>query len=416
MSAAESFAATGPGDVRGRGVGAERARARPTRPRARPPARSSAPSPQGDRDDAQARHRRRGPGRPTAWAALTAFDRAARMHAVGDAIEAPPRRARPHAHARPGQAAGAPRPTTRSTSSSTTGGWPPRTPSAWTASCPTRSRPASGSCSCAGRCGVVGRHHARGTGPTRCPPSWSRPRWPAATRSSGRPRRSTAVCAVALAELHRRGRPPARRLQPRHRPRAGRRRRDRRQPRHRTRSAFIGSTRDGAARRPARRRARRCCSRWAATARSSSWTTPTSTPRSRRRSPRASCAPGRAARRASASSCTEARARRVRREARAARDRAGRCSATRSTTPRRWARSTTSGVAAKMDEHVGRRGRPRRVGGGGRRARRRLPDRPLLAGDDPRRRPGRRRASPPRRRSARSRRSWRSARSRRRSS
>ena len=82
--------------------------------------------------------------------------------------------------------------------------------------------------------------------------------------------------------VHRRRRPAAGRVQPRHRSRPGRRRRDRPQPRRRRRRLHRLDRH-----RPARRRrpppARRRCSRWAATARSSCSTTPTSTRPSRRR-------------------------------------------------------------------------------------------------------------------------------------
>ena len=97
--------------------------------------------PQGDRGDAQraidaANRAFEG------WSRLTAFERAAKMHAVGDVIEAAATSWR--ARSRSTRASRcARRPTTRSTSSSSTGAWRPRTPSASAASCRTRSRPAS---------------------------------------------------------------------------------------------------------------------------------------------------------------------------------------------------------------------------------------------------------------------------------
>ena len=256
---------------------------------------------QGDREDAQARHRGRRPRRRR-------LGRPDRLRPRGRACTrsaTPSRRAATSSPARSRSTRAsrcARRPTARSRSSSTTGAWRPRTPSAWAASCPTRSRPASGCMLVRRPLGVVGVI-SPWNWPYTMPAELIAPALACGNTVVWTPAPSTAVCAVALAALHRRGRPPARRVQPRDRPGAGGRRRDRRQPRDRTASAFIGSTRPGGSS-PRPRRARSRCSRWAATARSSSWTTPTSTPRSRRRSPRATCAPGRAARPASASSCT----------------------------------------------------------------------------------------------------------------
>ena len=84
------------------------------------------------------------------------------------------------------------------------------------------------------------------------------------------------------------------------------------------------------------------------------------------------------------------RARGVRREAREARHRARACSATRSTSGRRSGPLNNAGVAAKMDEHVAdalERG-AELVSGGARAGG--FPTEPLLAGDDPRRRARRR--------------------------
>ena len=119
---------------------------------------------------------------------------------------------------------------------------------------------------------------------------------------------------------------------------------------------FIGSTATGRLVAEARRRQGRRCWRWAATARWSCSTTPTSTRRSR--PPLTACFL------CAGQSCTagerllvhRARARRVRRAPGARRgDRAGPARRPVRRRRRRWARSTTSGVAAKMDEHVGRR-------------------------------------------------------------
>ena len=128
----------------------------------------------------------------------------------------------------------------------------------------------------------------------------------------------------------------------------------------------------------------------------------------------ASCAPARAARPASACSSTRPCATT---SSTGSRERAPRRSgsATRSTTRRRWARSTTRGVAAKMDEHVPTRStRGAAVVAGGERADGFPTDlywpATVLDGVPADARPR------PRRRSARSRRSSRSARSTRRSS
>ena len=136
--------------------------------------------------------------------------------------------------------------------------------------------------------------------------------------------------------LHRRRRPAPRRVQPRHRARPGGGRRDRAPPRRRRRRPSSAPPPPGA-RWPPPRRARRRCWRWAATARSCCSTTATSTPPSRRRWWPASCAPARAARRASASSCTAPSTTSTSRSWPAPSPSRS-CSATRSPTRRRWDR------------------------------------------------------------------------------
>ena len=82
---------------------------------------------------------------------------------------------------------------------------------------PNASRRASACCSCAARSGPVGVDHARGTGRTRCPPSCR-------ARAGGRQHRGVDAGAEhgrvlgAARRVRRRGRPAARRLQLRHRP------------------------------------------------------------------------------------------------------------------------------------------------------------------------------------------------------
>ena len=154
MSAAESFAATGPGDVRGRVVGTEPIGRdlRGHEPGHRRGHRHRRP---GRSRRRAARHRGRGPRlprrgrrRPPSTAPRACTRR--RRHR-GAAATSSPARSRSTRASR-----WRPRPTARSRSSSTTGAWRPRTPSAWAASCPTRSPRASGSCSCAARWAVVG--------------------------------------------------------------------------------------------------------------------------------------------------------------------------------------------------------------------------------------------------------------------
>ena len=151
MSAAESFASHRSRRCSWTGSGDRADRARPTRPRARRPARSSAPSRR-----AIATTRRR---------AIAAAGRAAAAWAGADRLR--PRRAHARGRRRHRGAAATSSPArSRSTRASRwhaeaydevdelrrlLARWRPRTPSASAASCPTRSRPASGSCSCAAR-------------------------------------------------------------------------------------------------------------------------------------------------------------------------------------------------------------------------------------------------------------------------
>ena len=154
--------------------------------------------PQGDRGDAEraiAAADRAFEG----WSRLTAFERAAKMHAVGDAIERRRDELAPHADARPGQAAEGGGLRRGRTSSSSTGAWRPRTPSGWAASCRTRSRPASG-------CMLVRR--ARGAVGIITPWNWPytmpaellAPALACGNTVVWTPAPTTAVCAVALAE------------------------------------------------------------------------------------------------------------------------------------------------------------------------------------------------------------------------
>ena len=105
------------------------------------------------------------------------------------------------------------------------------------------------------------------------------------------PASTTAIAAVALAECVAEADLPPGVFNLVTGPGLGRRRRDRAQPRH-ARRRLHRLDRDRAARSPRRRPARRPCSSSAATARSSCSTTPTSTSPPRRRSPPASSAPG----------------------------------------------------------------------------------------------------------------------------
>ena len=266
MSAAESFAGHGPGDVRGRGVGAERLgrdlrgdepghgrghrrrsrRAIATTPRPPSPPRSR-PSPGG-------------PRRPPSTAPP-------RCTAVGDACEAAatssPARSRSTRASRCTRS-----PTTRSTSC-----WP-----CW-------------------RGGRRGRHAPGGLDPAElvlagqaraahAPPAGAvavvtpvelalhDARRDRRARAGGgntvvwTPAPCTAVCSALLAECIARGRPPARRLQLRHRARRRSSATSSSPTRATVAVAFIGSTATG--RRVAERAAGKArCSRWAATARSS---------------------------------------------------------------------------------------------------------------------------------------------------
>ena len=153
--------------------------------------------------------------------------------------------------------------------------------------------------------------------------------------------------------------------------------------RERTASASSARPRPAAASRKPRRVRRRCSSS-AATGRSSSSRTQTSTSRPRRPSRRASSARVRAARPASVCSSTGTYARSSSHASPDSSPSAS-CSEIRSRRRRRWARSTTRAWRRRWTSTspmpgTRSRDRPRR------RARRRLPDRPLLAADDPRRR------------------------------
>ena len=118
----------------------------------------------------------------------------------------------------------------------------------------------------------------------------------------------------AARRVRRGGRPAARRLQLRHRPR--RRSSATRSSPTRAPSPSASSARPRrAGGSPSARPASACCSRWAATGRSSCSTAPTSTPRPRRRSARASCARGQSCTAGERLLVAEARARRVRRAA-----------------------------------------------------------------------------------------------------
>ncbi len=217
--------------------------------------------------------------RDPAWAARSAFERAAAAGADRGRHRLPPRRAGAHAHPRPGQTARhARRATTKSRSSSPTSAWRPPT------------RPGSKGSSCRrwirdkrvlvyrvprGVVGVI----TPWNWPYTMPGELIAPALGAGNTVVWKPGLEHLAVRCPARRMHRRGGSPARRLQPRHRPRLGRRRRDRR------RSADGGRRLHRLDRgRPSRwrseRQARNCCSRWAATARSSCSTTPTSTPRS----------------------------------------------------------------------------------------------------------------------------------------
>ena len=150
--------------------------------------------------------------------------------------------------------------------------------------------------------------------------------------------------------VHRRGRPPARRLQLRPRRGPGGRRRDRLATPTSPPSASSAPPRPAAGS-PSAPPARRSCWRWAATARWSCSTTPTSTPPPTRRSPPASCAPASPAPRASGSSSHEA----VREdfvERLAARTAAAAQLGDPLAEGTQMGPLNNDGVAAKMDEHV----------------------------------------------------------------
>ena len=375
---------------------------------ARPPARRSATVAQADREDARPRGRGRAGTRSRGWAA---HDRVrARRRPAPDRrrLRAPPRRAGPRADARPGQAAlrrvlRRGRRAGRDVARRGRGRDPDRGRDP-AQRLPRHARAAAAPPEGARRdrhavelavhdAGRAGRARAR----------------VAATRSCGTRRRARRSAPGLLAECVEEAELPPGVFNFAPGRGAGRRRRDRRAPATSPPSASSARPPPATGSRSAPP-ASRCCWRWAATARSSCSRTPTSTRPPTRRSSRASCAPARAAPRASGCSCTR---RCARTSSRGWRQRA----AAGSQLGDPLAEGTqmgplnNEGVAAKMDAHVRRR-RARAAPGSSPAASAPTGSRPTSTGP-PRSstacRPTRTRRS--RRRSGRSRRSCRSTRS-----
>ena len=234
------------------------------------------------------------------WSRLTAFERAAKMHAVGDAIE----RRRDDLASTLTLDQGKPlRAEAYDEVDELVEYWRrrPRTPSASAASCRTRSRAGKRVMLCAARAARSGSSRP-GTGRTRCRPSCSRRRWPPATPSCGRRRRRRRSARSRSPSAW--PRPTSRPASSTSSPGRGRWSATRSPATPAPAQSPSSAPRRRAARSRPPRPARPWSSRWAATARSSSWTTRTSSARSRPWWRPASCAPARAARRASGSSCT----------------------------------------------------------------------------------------------------------------